>query len=297
MPAPYGTSDGHRPLQHRARGAYAGARRGVCEQCAGHRRQLQPRVPGARHRVLLGWGVGPVGPHRPAAQSQQPVPRRRSEPQRGVQASLPRRAAQRLLARRAARHAHPDHGVRRRARRDHCLPPGARSARRRGHHTRARTVTPAVVGFVGLGQMGAPMAANIVAAGYELVGFDVAGTDGRLPSSATAAGAIDNVIAGADTLFLSLPDGAATLAVVDGVIGASERRVRTVVDLSTVGPAAAGEAATRLGSVGVTYADGPVSGGVAGARRRTISLMFAGPDDVFADPRTLLEAFGGPVVP
>jgi 3-hydroxyisobutyrate dehydrogenase len=158
-------------------------------------------------------------------------------------------------------------------------------------------MTPAVVGFVGLGQMGAPMAANIVAAGYELIGFDAAGTTDRLPSGAIAAASVDDVVAGADTVLLSLPDGAATLTVVGAVVGApaSARRVRTVVDLSTVGPAAAADAAAQLRSAGVAYADGPVSGGVAGARNRTIALMFAGPDDVFDAHRHLLEAFAGTV--
>jgi 3-hydroxyisobutyrate dehydrogenase-like beta-hydroxyacid dehydrogenase len=155
-------------------------------------------------------------------------------------------------------------------------------------------VTPAVLGFVGLGQMGAPMAANIAAAGFELVGYDPAGTAG-LPPSARAADGVEDVAAQADTVLLSLPDGSTTLAVTDGIVAARQRRVTTVIDLSTVGPAAAAEAATRLADVGVTYVDGPVSGGVSGARNRTISLMFAGPAAVLAAHRPVLDAFAGNV--
>ena len=81
----------------------------------------------------------------------------------------------------------------------------------------------------------------------------------------------------ADTVLLSLPDGPVVLDVVDAIAAAADRRATTVVDLSTAGPAAAGEAATRLAAVGVTYVDGPVSGGVAGARAGTISPHVRGP--------------------
>ena len=66
-----------------------------------------------------------------------------------------------------------------------------------------------VIGFVGLGNMGAPMAANIAAAGFELIGFDAAGTDGRLPDGASAAASIERASCErADTVLLSVPDGA-----------------------------------------------------------------------------------------
>jgi len=152
-------------------------------------------------------------------------------------------------------------------------------------------VTPAVLGFVGLGQMGSPMATRIAAAGFPLVAFDAAGTEERLPPGARAAGSAAEVAQRVDTMFLSLPDGDASSAVADAVAATEDRRVATVVDLSTIGPIAAADVATRLGSAGVTYADGPVSGGVAGARAGTISLMFAGPVAVLDDHRPVLDCF------
>jgi 3-hydroxyisobutyrate dehydrogenase len=154
-------------------------------------------------------------------------------------------------------------------------------------------VTPAVVGFIGLGNMGGPMARRIAAAGFELVGYDAAGTTERLPAGATAAADVAAVAGRADTVLLSLPDGRATLAVADAVVAAQQRRVTTVVDLSTVGPAAATAAAATLEGVGVTYVDGPVSGGAAGAVAGTISLMFAGPDRILEDHRPIFEAIAG----
>jgi 3-hydroxyisobutyrate dehydrogenase len=154
-------------------------------------------------------------------------------------------------------------------------------------------VTPAVVGFVGLGNMGGPMATRIVAAGFELVAYDAAGTAERLPAGASAASGVDDVVARADTVLLSLPDGHASLAVADAVVAAPRRRATTVVDLSTVGPAAAATAAATLDGVGVRYVDGPVSGGAAGARAGTIALMYAGPEEILADHRPVFEAIAG----
>jgi 3-hydroxyisobutyrate dehydrogenase-like beta-hydroxyacid dehydrogenase len=151
------------------------------------------------------------------------------------------------------------------------------------------------LGFVGLGSMGAPMATNLVAAGFDVVAFDAAGTSERLPDGASAAGDVADVAARTETMFLSLPDGAATMAVAGGVVAASPLRVTTIVDLSTVGPATAVQAAALLSNVDVNYVDAPVSGGVAGARQRTISLMFSGPPSIGDRLRPIFEALAGHV--
>jgi 3-hydroxyisobutyrate dehydrogenase-like beta-hydroxyacid dehydrogenase len=151
-------------------------------------------------------------------------------------------------------------------------------------------VTAGVLGFVGLGNMGGAMARRLVDAGFELVGFDAAGTAERVPAGASVAASVEEVAAAADTVLLSLPDGAASLAVATGLAGAPDRRVATVVDLSTIGPEAAEQAASILGAAGITYADGPVSGGVAGARAGTIALMYAGPASLLAELRPAFES-------
>ena len=152
-----------------------------------------------------------------------------------------------------------------------------------------------VVGFIGLGNMGHPMAANVAKAGFELVCFDAAGTHERLPSGAIAAVSVADVLSRADTVLLSVPDGAATSLIADEIAAAADCRVTTVVDLSTVGPQVAREVAERLSPLGVTYTDGPVSGGVAGARAATISMMFAGPAVVIETNRAVLGAIAGNV--
>ncbi len=154
-------------------------------------------------------------------------------------------------------------------------------------------MTPAALGFVGLGHMGAPMAANLGAAGFDVMCFDVAGTAERLPPGTHAAADLDDLAARTDTVLLSLPDGAAVLSVADAVAAAAPRRVTTVIDLSTVGPVAAAEAAAMLAPAGVTYVDGPVSGGVAGARAASLALMFAGPAPILDAHRAVLDAVAG----
>jgi 3-hydroxyisobutyrate dehydrogenase len=147
------------------------------------------------------------------------------------------------------------------------------------------------VGFIGLGKMGGPMAANIAAATPGLVCFDVAGTEDRMPAGAAAATSISDLARRCATVLVSVPDGAATLAVTEQILATGGSVVATVIDLSTIGPKAAMEAATLLDPAGVTYCDGPVSGGAAGARAATISLMFAGPAEVLDARRALLDSF------
>jgi 3-hydroxyisobutyrate dehydrogenase len=149
------------------------------------------------------------------------------------------------------------------------------------------------VGFIGLGKMGGPMAANIAAATPGLVCFDVAGTDDRLPAGGVAATSVADVAARCTTVFISVPDGAATHAVAEEILATDGSVVETIIDLSTIGPQAAVGAAQLVAPAGIAYCDGPVSGGAAGARAATISLMFSGPSAVLDAHRSLLESFTG----
>ena len=135
----------------------------------------------------------------------------------------------------------------------------------------------AVLGFVGLGNMGSVLAANLVAAGHSVIGHDVAGP-ARNPDGAAFAATAGEVAERADVIVLSLPDGGASERVARVIVEAPRRRVGTVVDTSTVGVAAARAIDGLLRTAGVAYVDAPVSGGVAGARARTLSVMYAGPD-------------------
>ncbi len=133
------------------------------------------------------------------------------------------------------------------------------------------------IGFAGLGRMGGPFARRLVEAGYAVTGFDPAGTSERLPSGARAAGSIAELVRSTDTLLLSVPDGRVSQAICSEVAAPGERRVRTVIDLSTIGIAAARACAELLAAVGVAYVDAPVSGGVAGAESGSLAMMIGAP--------------------
>ncbi len=152
---------------------------------------------------------------------------------------------------------------------------------------------PQVVGFIGLGQMGGPMAANIANGGADLICYDKAGTQDRCPPGATAATDIAGVVAGADTVLLSLPDGKIVNAVAAEIAAVANPRTKVVIDLSTIGPDAAGSAAKTLATAAMTYIDSPVSGGRAGAVAGTITLMWAGPEAILESHRQLVDTFCG----
>ncbi len=152
---------------------------------------------------------------------------------------------------------------------------------------------PDVIGFIGLGQMGFPMAANIVKGGAELVCYDSAGTAERMPEGARAAGDLAGVVSDTDTVFLSLPDGAIVNSVAEGIAAVAGGRAKVVVDLSTIGPDAAKSAAKTLAAAGITYIDAPVSGGRAGAVAGTITLMWAGPEALLDSHRKVVDSFCG----
>ena len=152
---------------------------------------------------------------------------------------------------------------------------------------------PNSVGFIGLGQMGAPMAANIAKAGTALICYDKAGTEQRLPAAATAATSVAEVVGAADTVFLSLPDGAIVQSVAEEIAACTDRRATVIVDLSTIGLDAARAVAETLKTTGLTYIDAPVSGGKAGAVAGTITLMWGGPKAELDRHRPIIDAFCG----
>lgn len=146
----------------------------------------------------------------------------------------------------------------------------------------------AAVGFIGLGNMGSALASNLVAAGHDVVAHDIAGPQ-RCPHGAAFADGVAEVATAAPTIVMSLPDGFASAAVADEIIRVAGRRVDHVVDTSTVGLGAARSIAARLGREDIAYIDAPVSGGVAGARSRTLAVIFAGAPKACAAVLPVLE--------
>jgi 3-hydroxyisobutyrate dehydrogenase-like beta-hydroxyacid dehydrogenase len=155
------------------------------------------------------------------------------------------------------------------------------------------------IGFVGLGAMGQHMASRLLDAGHELAVFDTR-AEAIEPHAARGARACESAAELADvatTVLVSLPTPDVVRAVATGDRGLlGGKAMRTFVDLSTTGPLVAADVATKLSESGVACLDAPVSGGVAGAKAGTLTIMAAGDADVFGRTRPLLEALGRNVV-
>ena len=148
--------------------------------------------------------------------------------------------------------------------------------------------TDTKLGFIGLGNMGQPMASRLVAGGWHVVGFDAAGTEPRSPAGTHAAGSVAAVAAETEVMLLSLPDGAAVTAVVNQIAAAAYRRASVVIDTSTIGIKAARHATEALAPSGAVYIDAPVSGGVSGATAGSLAMMVATEATTFARHQSML---------
>ena len=148
--------------------------------------------------------------------------------------------------------------------------------------------TPSKLGFIGLGKMGLPMATNLVAGGHAVAVYDLADLDQKIPEGAVACGSLAEIATRADTVFLSLPDFHASLAVAQELAAVSGRMVQMVVDTSTVGVEGAVAVGQCLADAGIAYLDAPVSGGQAGAQAGTLTVMFAGKSEQLDALRPIL---------
>jgi 3-hydroxyisobutyrate dehydrogenase-like beta-hydroxyacid dehydrogenase len=143
------------------------------------------------------------------------------------------------------------------------------------------------IGVIGLGNMGSALARNLVERGHDLVVHDVAGPS-RCPDGATFGDDTSAVAAHGDVVVFSLPDGSVSEQVARALVAAPDRRVKHVVDTSTVGPTAAAAVEQVLAAADIGYVDAPVSGGAGGARARTLVIMYAGSDPASAAVQPVL---------
>ena len=148
--------------------------------------------------------------------------------------------------------------------------------------------TPMKIGFIGLGNMGAPMAANLAAASYAVTGFDVAGT--TAPGVGAAAD-IAAAVAGADAVITMLPNGAILRDVAAEAI-AQMRAGAVLIDCSTVDVESARFVAQTAENAGLLSVDAPVSGGIGGAAAGTLTFMAGGSEAAFAKAQPLFEVMG-----
>jgi 3-hydroxyisobutyrate dehydrogenase len=144
------------------------------------------------------------------------------------------------------------------------------------------------IGFIGLGNMGAPMAANLVKAGHQVTGFDVAGVTvegaGNAASAAEAA-------RGQEVVITMLPNGQILRSVYDEIVPAGKKGA-CFVDCSTVDVESARAAHDKARGAGLLSVDAPVSGGVGGAVAGTLTFMAGGTDEAFAVAAPLFDVMG-----
>ena len=153
------------------------------------------------------------------------------------------------------------------------------------------------LGFIGLGAMGAPMARNLAAAGFDVAVFDVDAQRTRAAADnfgALAAESAGDAAAGADALVAMVADGSQTTQVLhgDGGAAATLPAEAVVVVMSTIGP----QAVTALAEEGHPLLDAPVSGGVARAESGDLLVMAGGPSELFERLAPVLDAVGSTVV-
>ena len=149
-------------------------------------------------------------------------------------------------------------------------------------------MTDQLLGFIGLGNMGGPMAVKLAAAGNPMICYDAAGTADRAPEGARAASSVGEVAQTAAIVFLCLPDGPTVEAVAREIIATDGRIAEVVVDNTTSGASEARATHDLLAEAGIAYADAPVSGGASGARAGTLAMMVAAPEALFERLEPLL---------
>ena len=157
----------------------------------------------------------------------------------------------------------------------------------------------ATIGFIGLGNMGAPMAANLVKAGHRVTGFDlVSKAVERLAAKGGTAAASAAAAAGSEIVITMLPAGPQVRSVYlghDGLL-AHARKDALLIDCSTIDVETARAVAAAAAEVGFDMLDAPVSGGVGGAEAATLTFMVGGEEAVFSRARPILEAMGRTIV-
>ncbi|WP_193141463.1 MULTISPECIES: 3-hydroxyisobutyrate dehydrogenase [unclassified Meridianimarinicoccus] len=144
------------------------------------------------------------------------------------------------------------------------------------------------IGFIGLGNMGAPMAANLMKAGHAVTGFDLVA---KMPDGVARAETAAAAAEGQEVVITMLPNGAILRAVAEEVLpGMAAGSV--LLDCSTVDVDSARAVADQAEARGVLALDAPVSGGIGGAAGGTLTFMVGGSDAAFAIAEPLFDIMG-----
>jgi 3-hydroxyisobutyrate dehydrogenase len=153
------------------------------------------------------------------------------------------------------------------------------------------------IAFIGLGNMGGPMAANLVKAGHEVAGFDLveaSRAQAKADGVTNAATAVD-AVKGAEVIITMLPAGKHVVSVWSEVIPAAAPGA-LMIDCSTIDVESARKAHDLAAAQQLPSVDAPVSGGTGGAKGATLTFMAGGAAPAFASAKPILEAMGKKIV-
>jgi 3-hydroxyisobutyrate dehydrogenase len=144
------------------------------------------------------------------------------------------------------------------------------------------------IGFIGLGNMGAPMATNLAAAGHTVVGFDLVSD---VPTGVSKAATAVEAAGGQDAVITMLPNGQILQSVAGEIVSVMEKGA-AFIDCSTVDVESARVVAEAATALGLHAVDAPVSGGIGGAAAGTLTFMAGGSDEAFALAEPLFDIMG-----
>jgi len=156
------------------------------------------------------------------------------------------------------------------------------------------------IAFIGVGNMGRPMLANLLKKGFSAIAYDVVpvALDGAVALGAARAGSPAEAAAAGDIVITILPSSGNVEAAYLGTGGILEGvgRGKLCIDMSTIDPGTSQRVAARLAEKGIRFIDAPVSGGVGGATAGTLAIMVGGAAADFAEAKPALDAMGANII-
>ncbi|WP_417684268.1 3-hydroxyisobutyrate dehydrogenase [Roseibium sp.] len=163
-----------------------------------------------------------------------------------------------------------------------------------------RNIMASSIGFIGLGNMGGPMAANLVKAGHKVTGFDLseAALKALEEAGGSRAASVADLSAGADIIVTMLPAGKHVRKIYEGEGGVLDNATpgTLLIDSSTIDVDSARAVAAAAEAKGMPMVDAPVSGGVGGAAAGTLTFMVGGPEAAYDAAKPYLEIMGKTIV-
>ena len=154
------------------------------------------------------------------------------------------------------------------------------------------------IGFIGLGNMGGPMAANLARAGHDVAGFDLAAAsvDAHAKAGGRVAASVQDAVHGSAVVVTMLPAGKHVRGVVADILTAIGDGQPLLIDSSTIDVATARNVAASALERGIDMLDAPVSGGTGGAAAGTLTFMVGGSEAAFARGEPVLQSMGKTIV-